>query len=216
MPRLNARPHRRVGKSLPAHGANAQDEKQRATHGVSNPVTAWFSPRTNPLIRSLPVSMKTILSDRKVGLAWPTMSVLTACGGLALLAGCASEPASVVVSAPPPPPPSAAPAPVVYSTPVHTTVQTVQPGTTVATVPSPTGSSSIVVMQAPPSAQQEVPAARPTRDHVWIPGYWSWQSNQYQWMAGRWVVPPRSGAVWVPPRWQPEGSSWRFYEGYWD
>jgi hypothetical protein len=71
-------------------------------------------------------------------------------------------------------------------------------------------------MQQPPTAQQEVPLPRPSRDHVWVAGYWSWQNNQYQWMAGHWEIPPRSGAVWVPPRWQPEGTSYRFYEGYWD
>ena len=71
-------------------------------------------------------------------------------------------------------------------------------------------------MQAPPAAQQEIPSARPTHDHVWVAGYWSWQNNQYQWMAGHWEVPPRAGAVWIPPRWQPEGTSWRFYPGYWD
>jgi hypothetical protein len=86
----------------------------------------------------------------------------------------------------------------------------------VATVPTPVGASSIVVMQAPPAAQQEVPTARPSADHVWVAGYWTWRNNQYQWMAGHWEIPPRGGAVWVPPRWQPEGTSWRFYEGYWD
>ena len=132
------------------------------------------------------------------------------------MAGCASEPSSVVVSAPPPPPPATS-APVVYSTPAPATatVYTDSAGRQVA-VPSPVGASSIVVMQAPPAAQQEVPSPRPSADHVWVAGNWSWRSNQYQWMAGHWEVPPRAGAVWVPPRWQPEGTSWRFYEGYWD
>lgn len=74
----------------------------------------------------------------------------------------------------------------------------------------------MVVMQAPPAAQQEVPTPRPTSDHVWVAGYWRWQNNQYLWVPGHWEVPPRGGAVWTPPRWQPEGTSWRFYEGYWD
>ena len=71
-------------------------------------------------------------------------------------------------------------------------------------------------MQAPPQAQQEVPTARPSRDHVWVPGYWAWRTDRYEWTAGHWEIPPRAGAVWVPPRCQPEGTSWRFYEGYWD
>jgi hypothetical protein len=71
-------------------------------------------------------------------------------------------------------------------------------------------------MQAPPAAQQEVPTQRPSSDHVWVSGYWTWRNNQYQWMAGHWEMPPRLGAVWIPPRWQQEGASWRFFEGYWD
>src|SRR3954463_10001724 len=160
--------------------------------------------------------MKTIIFSRNAGEGTPALAIFAACAALGLLAGCASEPSSVVVSAPPPPPPTST-APVVYSTPAPMSqpVQVSQ-GTTVATVPSPTGASSIVVMQAPPTAQQEIPSPRPSRDHVWVPGYWTWKSSQYQWMAGHWEVPPRTGAVWVPPRWQPEGTSWRFYEGYWE
>ena len=78
------------------------------------------------------------------------------------------------------------------------------------------GASSIIVMQAPPAAQQEIPSARPSSSHTWVPGYWRWWNNRYEWTAGRWQIPPRQGAVWVPPRWQPEGANWRFYEGYWD
>ena len=143
------------------------------------------------------------------------ISALTLCGAIGLLAGCASEPVSHVVSAPPP----AAP---VTSTTVYTTpapvVAAPAPAATVTAVPSPVGASSIIVTQAPPQAQQEVPTPRPTRDHVWVAGYWSWSSSTgtYQWVAGHWEIPPRVGAVWIPPRWQPEGGSWRFYEGYWD
>lgn len=145
--------------------------------------------------------------------------VFVACGAVALIAGCASEPSSHVVSAPPPPPPTVTPAATVYSTPAPaqaTVPVAVQTPTGVATVQTPVGASSVVVMQAPPAAQQEVPTARPSTSHVWVPGYWTWRNNQYQWMAGRWDVPPRTGGVWIPPRWQQEGTSWRFYEGYWD
>lgn len=151
--------------------------------------------------------MKTHLStpSRAARLA----SAAAVCGAIGLLAGCAYEPESHLLTAPPPAPPAAAPAATVYTVPTT-------PAPTVATVPTPTGASSIVVMQAPPAVQQEVPTARPTRDHVWVPGYWTWRNSRYEWVAGHWVIPPTSGAVWVPPRWQPEGNSWRFYEGYWD
>ena len=177
---------------------------------MSNPGKLPDSGRTNSLNASLPLSMKTNISARADGFRIPSPALLAVCGAIGLLAGCASEPASVVVSAPPPPPPASVPQATVYSAPSGTS----QP--TAVAVPSPVGQSSIVVMQAPPAAQQEVPTPRPSANHVWVAGYWTWRNNQYQWMAGHWDMPPRTGAVWVPPRWQPEGTSWRFYEGYWD
>ena len=164
--------------------------------------------------------MKTMNSARTDVTPVPTLARWIAiCGTVGLLAGCASEPASHVVSAPPPPPPTVTPAATVYTAPaaVPATVPVaVQTPSGVATVQSPVGASSVVVMQAPPAAQQEVPTVRPSNNHTWVPGYWTWRNDQYLWMAGRWEIPPRSGAVWIPPRWQQEGSAWRFYEGYWD
>ena|SRR5688500_11448965 len=160
--------------------------------------------------------MKTNFSARPDGFRIPSLALLAACGAIGFLAGCASEPSSVLVTAPPPPPPTVPPAQV-YSAPAPAVVHS-QPAqqATAVSVPSPVGGSSIVVMQAPPAAQQETPTQRPSANHVWVPGFWTWRNNQYQWMAGHWEVPPRVGAVWIPPRWQQEGASWRFFEGYWD
>ena len=177
--------------------------------------------RTRPRLGREPASdsgvcgrvMKSKVSARNdVRRARLLASAAAVCGAIALFAGCASEPESHVVSAPPPPPPATQPAATVYTAPAATTAT--QP--TVTAVPSPTGGSSIVVMQAPPAAQQEVPPPRPGSDYVWVPGYWSWQTDHYVWHAGAWQIPPHEGAVWVPPRWEPEGSQWRFYDGYWD
>ena len=63
--------------------------------------------------------------------------------------------------------------------------------------------------------RQEVVLAQPSPRDVWIPGYWTWRSDQYQWMAGHWELPPNSGSAWVSPRWAQEGNAYRFYEGYW-
>lgn len=153
------------------------------------------------------------LESRRVASA---LCALVVCGAIGVFAGCADEPESHVVSAPPPPPPATAPA-TVYTAPATGAATTyTTPSGTIAAVPSPTGASSIVVMQAPPAAQQEVPPPRPGSDYVWVPGYWSWHTDHYEWTAGHWQIPPHEGAVWVPPRWEPEGSQWRFYEGYWD
>jgi len=153
--------------------------------------------------------MKTKLAAVPRGFALsPTVRVISICGTLGFFAGCATEPQSHVVSAPPPMPPAQAQAAsVVYSAPAAPVAYA---------MPSPTGASSIVVMQAPPVAQQEVPSVRPSTSHVWMAGYWTWRNSRYEWVAGHWEVPPRNGAVWVPPRWQPEGTSWRFHEGFWE
>jgi len=181
-----------------------------------NPGRGQVHSRTKAQNGSLRQGMKTYISARADGSKTPSLALLAVCGAIGLLAGCASEPASVVVSAPPPPPPGVVPAGTTVVSNPAPAVAVAQPQQTAVAVPSPVGGSSIVVMQAPPAVQQETPSPRPTSSHVWVPGYWSWRNNQYQWMAGHWEVPPRSGAVWIPPRWQPEGSSWRFYEGYWD
>ena len=166
-----------------------------------------------PAGRGLLLGMKTNISAP--GCA-KRVAQLLSLGAIGLVAGCSSYPESHVVSAPPPPPPGQAAT--VYSMPVPA-----QPTTHVVTtpqgtyaVPSPVGASSVIVMQAPPQAQQEVPTPRPSRDHVWVAGAWTWRNSRYEWMPGHWEIPPRAGAVWVPARWQPEGSSYRFYEGYWD
>lgn len=147
-------------------------------------------------------------------------SLFAASGILVLLAGCATEPQSHVLSAPPPPAPTGKNTVVTTAAPVSTTTQTTQTtqttadGTIVTTHTQPV--STIVVTQAPPAQQTELILAQPTAAHAWIPGYWTWRNNQYQWLAGRWEVPPHSNAKWIAPRWQTENGAYRFYEGYWN
>jgi|GEM_PF-392898 len=147
---------------------------------------------------------------------------LIACGAGILLAGCVTEPESRVLSSPPPP----APRNTVSGTAMQpTTVTTVPnvavvgaPGTTTTTTTSADGitrQQTVVVNQPLPVLQQEVVLARPSAQHLWIPGYWTWQNNRYEWMAGHWEVPPFSGATWVASRSEPANGAYRFYEGYW-
>ncbi|HYP16886.1 MAG TPA: YXWGXW repeat-containing protein [Opitutus sp.] len=92
-----------------------------------------------------------------------------------------------------------------------------QPPQVVATpVATATGQSTVIVTQAPPTVQSESIPARPSSQHVWVPGYWTWRNSRYEWVAGRWTVPPRSGVTWIPPRWEQEGGAYRYYEGYWE
>lgn len=127
------------------------------------------------------------------------------CGAVAFFAGCASEPESHVVSAPPPAAPTA------------TVMVNTAPAPSAVVTATPTGTPGVVMIsQAPPAPQPEAVTARPSSSHVWVPGYWTWRNNRYEWMAGHWEVPPRSGATWVAPRWETESGAYRFYEGYWN
>jgi hypothetical protein len=133
--------------------------------------------------------------------------VFACCGALGLLAGCASGPESHVVSAPPPSDPTRS---------VTTTTTTVgNPAYVAATTATPIVSTTIVT-EAPPALQSEVVLAQPSAKDVWVAGYWTWRDQQYEWMAGRWELPPNSRSVWVSPRWEQQGNAYKFYEGYWN
>jgi hypothetical protein len=149
------------------------------------------------------------------------------CGALAMFAGCASEESHVVSAPPPAPAPTTTQVtttqttqsmPVVVQSPTYVT--TSAPGTTSYTTtttanPNP-AISTIVVTSALPAPQQEVVLARPSGDYVWVPGYWMWRDNRYQWMSGHWELPPYKGSSWIPPHTEQEGNAYRFYEGHWN
>jgi len=157
--------------------------------------------------------------------AWRLVPAIVCCGALGFLAGCSTEPESHMVSAPPPPTPS--------NRAVMTTTTTTAPAVTVANpavvVANPgyvtnagyvqTASpvvSTTVITQAPPAMQQEVVLAQPSPQHVWLPGYWTWRNDRYEWMAGHWELPPSSSTAWIAPRWEQQGNAYKFYEGYWN
>ena len=141
-------------------------------------------------------------------------SLIALCGTLGLFAGCATEPESHVVSAPPPASPTSPQQVVVTQQPQQVVVT--QPQQQVVTT-VPVSGTSYVVMQAPPAPQppQAIPT-QPSSHHVWIDGYWTWQNNRYEWMAGHWEVPPFAGARWHSPHVESDSGAFRFYEGYWN
>jgi len=68
---------------------------------------------------------------------------------------------------------------------------------------------------APPPPRVEVIPVAPSRDHIWIPGYWHWESNQHRWMEGHWEE-RREHEHWVPHRWERDDhDQWRLNGGYW-
>ena len=74
-----------------------------------------------------------------------------------------------------------------------------------------------IILGAPPPPRHEViiEKQRPSRDHVWIAGYWANHRGQRDWVAGHWERPPQGRTVWVEPRWEKRGHGYAFVEGYW-
>ncbi len=85
--------------------------------------------------------------------------------------------------------------------------------TQVVTAPPPVQQ---VIVVAPPPPRAEVVYARPSRSHVWVPGYWSYAGGRYVWIAGHYTLPPRGRGHWVEPRWERRGGSYVFIEGRWN
>ena len=75
--------------------------------------------------------------------------------------------------------------------------------------------AGVYVRFGPPPPPREVYVRRPSPRHVYVPGYYQWQRNQYVWAPGYWAVPPRPRAAWVPGYWAPRHGNYIFIQGYW-
>lgn len=73
----------------------------------------------------------------------------------------------------------------------------------------------VIVLQAPPALRIEVISARPSATHVWVTGYWVWESSAYIWAPGVWVLPPEPAAVWVAPRYEERSGVHVSISGFW-
>ena len=80
---------------------------------------------------------------------------------------------------------------------------------------------------AVPAAKAETKGRAPSKDAVWVPGFWDLQGNRqtspragWTWVPGRWLTPPFKGAHWVPAHWgwadpQPTDRWWSWIPGHW-
>ncbi len=75
--------------------------------------------------------------------------------------------------------------------------------------------AEVFVRVGPPRAVFETRGARPSREHVWIGGYHTWNGNAYVWGPGRWEAPPRRHAHWVAHRWVHRRGGYVLVEGHW-
>jgi len=81
---------------------------------------------------------------------------------------------------------------------------------------SPPAEIIIAPRPPPPPLREEIIIAAPSPAHAWIPGYWGWR-NRWQWIPGRWALPPRPGMRWYGYEWVPhdDGMRWRMRAGGW-
>jgi len=105
--------------------------------------------------------------------------------------------------------------PIIVQSPPATVIQSPAPAPAPAAVPAATGRDVIIVKEAPPPPRAETPPPPPSESYTWIPGYWTHRDGRQEWVAGRWEMPPRTGATWVAPRWERRGNDHIFIEGYW-
>lgn len=88
-------------------------------------------------------------------------------------------------------------------------------GRVAVVAPVPVVTFTYVDREPPPSRFEDVPP-RPSEDHFWISGYWSWGSGIYSWVPGRYHLRPRPGVRWVDGRWnRHHRHGWYWQEGHW-
>jgi hypothetical protein len=70
---------------------------------------------------------------------------------------------------------------------------------------------------APPPIPDYDQPPIPGRGYQWTPGYWDWSDgdDDYYWVPGTWVEPPRSGLYWTPGYWRYYDGDYLFSDGYW-
>ena len=82
-----------------------------------------------------------------------------------------------------------------------------------------TGDSAYTVQSVPPaptSQPYEQMPPQPSRDAVWVRGHYEYTGNGYQWVAGRWDIPPSGMHTWIEPTWQPAANGGYIYtRGHW-
>lgn len=72
-----------------------------------------------------------------------------------------------------------------------------------------------IATDAPPRARSERTMARPSRDAVWIRGYWDRQGDRWAWVPGRWERQSDRRARWINARYTREGRAWRYEPAHW-
>jgi hypothetical protein len=71
------------------------------------------------------------------------------------------------------------------------------------------------VPPTPPPPATDTVTASPAPNAVWIPGYWSFNGNNYAWVPGHWELPPPNSHSYIAAHWENQGSGYFFVPSYW-
>jgi hypothetical protein len=77
----------------------------------------------------------------------------------------------------------------------------------------------VVVVQRPvdpPAPRVEVRTEAPSREHVYLEGYYDFRGSDWVWVPGRWERPMRPDAKWVPGRWVRVEGGYMWEPGHWE
>jgi hypothetical protein len=104
--------------------------------------------------------------------------------------------------------------------------------TGVAQAPNPVDAPSIEAvtvtvyrtkaLPSTPAAKPETKGKAPSKDAIWVPGFWSLQGDRntapragWVWQSGRWLTPPARDAHWFPAHWGFSDGWWSWVPGHW-
>ncbi|MES2307904.1 MAG: hypothetical protein V4507_03500 [Verrucomicrobiota bacterium] len=68
----------------------------------------------------------------------------------------------------------------------------------------------------PPPVVIERPWVSPSSEAVWVEPHYEWEGNQWVWIRGYYMYPPRTGAVWIGPRYFHDHDHHYYERGRWD
>ena len=73
-----------------------------------------------------------------------------------------------------------------------------------------------------PTAKSEIKGRAPSKNAVWVPGFWNLQGDRntapragWVWVPGRWLTPPVRQAHWFPAHWGWSDGWWSWIPGHW-
>lgn len=74
----------------------------------------------------------------------------------------------------------------------------------------------IYITEPPPPLIVEKCPPCPTKNYVWVNGYWSCNGKKYVWKKGCWVPPRHKGEYWIEPRYDKHKKGYHYTPGHWD